>query len=82
MNSSNVTYSIITNHDKTTTNVCFYKTTSHSACLWMQNSLEETLPGFVLQLALILLFNRILLFLSEFCKVPRIVPNIFVSIFF
>ncbi|XP_045795597.1 cation/H(+) antiporter 15-like isoform X1 [Trifolium pratense] len=77
MSSSNVTYSIFTNRDKTSTQVCYNKTTTHGSTLWRQNSLEQTLPSFVLQLALILSLNRIFLFLSEFCNVPRIVPNIF-----
>lgn len=81
MNSSNVTYSIIKNPDKTTL-VCFNKTLSYGSLLWNENSLEETLPVFVLQFVLILLLNRIFLFVSELCNVPRIVPNIFVSIFF
>ena len=77
MSHSNVTYSIFINPDKTT-EVCFNRTALHGgSALWIENSLEVTLPTFVLQFALILALNRIFLFLAESCNVPRIVPSIF-----
>ncbi|CAJ1921236.1 unnamed protein product [Sphenostylis stenocarpa] len=56
---------------------CFNRTTYHGSALWLENSVEKTLPSFVLQFAIILALNRFLLVLAELYHVPRIVANIF-----
>ncbi|KAK7286558.1 hypothetical protein RJT34_21632 [Clitoria ternatea] len=56
--------------------VCFNRTLSHGSALWIENSLDKTLPLFVLQFAIILGLNRILLRLSELCHAPRSIANI------
>jgi len=47
----------------------------------VEDSLEKTLPSFVLQFAIILALNRLLFVVAEQYHVPRIVANIFVSAF-
>lgn len=82
MNSSDyeTTDSIIIDSNNTL-KVCFDKSIYPGSALWLENSLEETLPSFVLQFAIILALNRFLFVLAEQCHVPRIVANIFVSAF-
>ncbi|KAL9331382.1 hypothetical protein ACSQ67_000992 [Phaseolus vulgaris] len=78
MNSSNfeTTDSIIINSNNTLM-VCFNKATYNGSALWLENSLEKTLPSFVLQFAIILALNRLLFVVAEQYHVPRIVANIF-----
>ncbi|XP_014491072.1 cation/H(+) antiporter 15-like [Vigna radiata var. radiata] len=78
MNSSDyeTTDSIIIDSNNTL-KVCFDKSIYPGSALWLENSLEETLPSFVLQFAIILALNRFLFVLAEQCHVPRIVANIF-----
>ncbi|KAL2320476.1 hypothetical protein Fmac_029445 [Flemingia macrophylla] len=78
MNSSDVeSFDPIFTNTNGSRHVCFKRAVSEGYALWIENSLETTLPSFVLQFAIILSLNRILLVLSSFCHVPRIVANIF-----
>ncbi|KAK7336269.1 hypothetical protein VNO77_16805 [Canavalia gladiata] len=81
MNSSNseAYYSIFINSNDTV-QVCFNSTVSLGSALWIENSIENTLPAFVLQFAIILSLNRILLLVSAPYHVPRIVANIFTGV--
>ncbi|KAK7396150.1 hypothetical protein VNO78_16951 [Psophocarpus tetragonolobus] len=60
-----------------TLQVCFNRTTNHGSSLWIENSVERTLPPFALQLAITLSLNRILLLVSQLYHVPPIVAHIF-----
>ncbi|XP_027351137.1 cation/H(+) antiporter 15-like [Abrus precatorius] len=77
MNFSNLeaNYTIFVNSEDTVP-VCFNRTTLHGSALWLENSIENTLPAFGLQFAIVLALNRILLLVSALYHVPRIVPNI------
>ncbi|TKY62893.1 Cation/H(+) antiporter 15 [Spatholobus suberectus] len=78
MNSSDLeTYDSIFINWNDTLQVCFNRTASHGSALWIENSVEKTLPSFVLQFAIILALNRFLLLVSAQYHVPRIVANIF-----
>ncbi|XP_020211188.1 cation/H(+) antiporter 15 [Cajanus cajan] len=80
MNSSDVeTFDPIFTITNRSLHICFKRPASHGSdsALWRENSIEATLPSFALQFAIILSLNRILLLLSSFCHVPRIVANIF-----
>lgn len=79
MNTPDIQYVLLTNPNGTE-QVCFNRNISHSEAVWVENSVESTLPAFVLQFAVILAVNRLFLILSELFHVPRIVANIFVSI--
>lgn len=82
MNSSDFgTNDFILINSNNSLHVCFNSSTYHGSSLWLENSVEKTLPEFVLQFAIILAVNRFLLLVSEQCHVPHIVANIFVSIF-
>ncbi|KAJ1433261.1 Sodium/solute symporter superfamily [Sesbania bispinosa] len=63
-------YSIVTNGDRTI-QVCFNKTVSHGSSLWAENTIDTTLPAFVLQFALVLSLNRIFIIAAESAHVPR-----------
>lgn len=81
MNTPDIQYVLLTNPNGME-QVCFNRNISHSEAVWVENSIESTLPAFVLQFAIILVVNRLFLVLSELFHVPRIVANIFVSILY
>jgi len=82
MNSSNFgTTDYVVINSNNTLKVCFNKLTYQGSALWVEDSLEKTLPSFVLQFAIILALNRLLFVVAEQYHVPRIVANIFVSAF-
>ncbi|XP_061343336.1 cation/H(+) antiporter 15-like [Gastrolobium bilobum] len=60
-----------------TEKVCFNRPITDGSNLWLESSAETTLPQFVLQFAIILTLNRILLAAAASCHLPRIVANIF-----